>query len=81
MPSLRGGTQETRDRVARPIINCSFAAFLYIQLMNTPTLATPPSDEHAEVIQALKVGEMTTLISLDSVDEAMTYLKKRYLVE
>jgi hypothetical protein len=49
--------------------------------MNTPTLATPPSDEHAEVIQALKVGEMTTLISLGSVDEAMTYLKKRYLVE
>jgi hypothetical protein len=27
------------------------------------------------------VGEKTPLISLGSVDEAMTYLKKRYLIE
>jgi len=33
------------------------------------------------MIQALKVGEKTPLISLGTVDEAMTYLKKRYLVE
>jgi hypothetical protein len=46
--------------------------------MNSPTLATPPNDEHSEMIQALKVGEKTPLISLGSVDEAMTYLKKRY---
>jgi hypothetical protein len=33
------------------------------------------------VLEALKAGEMTPLISLGSVDEAMTYLKKRYLIE
>jgi hypothetical protein len=49
--------------------------------MNSPTLATPPNDEHSEMIQALKVGEKTPLISLGSVDEAMMYLKKRYLIE
>jgi len=49
--------------------------------MNSPTLTTHPSDEHSEVIQALKVGEKTPLISLGSVDEAMTHLKKRYFVE
>ena len=49
--------------------------------MNSPTLTTHPSDELAEVIQAFKVGEKTPLISLGSVDEAMTYFKNRYLVE
>lgn len=49
--------------------------------MSSPTLTTHPSDEHAEVIKALKVGEKTPLISLGSVDEAMTYFKNRYLVE
>lgn len=49
--------------------------------MNSPTLTTHPSDEHSEVIQALKVGEKTPLISFSSVDQAMTYFKNRYLVE
>ena len=54
---------------------------MYFQHMNSPTLTTHPSDELAEVIQALKMGEKTPLISLGSVDEAMTYFKNRYLVE
>jgi hypothetical protein len=46
--------------------------------MNTPTGVPTPIEERHEMIQALKVGEKTPLISLGSVDEAMTYLKKRY---
>jgi hypothetical protein len=49
--------------------------------MNSLALTTHPSDEHSEVIQALKVGEKTPLISLGSVSEAMSFLKKRYLAE
>jgi hypothetical protein len=46
--------------------------------MNTPTGVPTPIEERHEVLEALKAGEMTPLISLGSVDEAMTYLKKRF---
>jgi hypothetical protein len=49
--------------------------------MNTPTGVPTPIEERHEVLEALKAGEMTPLISLGSVDETMTYLKKRYLIE
>jgi hypothetical protein len=38
-------------------------------------------DERHDVLQALEAGELTELISLGTVDEAMTFLKKRYLIE
>ena len=43
--------------------------------MNTPTGVPTPIEERHEVLEALKAGEMTPLISLGSVDKAMTYLK------
>ena len=44
--------------------------------------ATPQTlDERHAVLQALEAGELTELISLGTVDEAMTFLKKRYLIE
>jgi hypothetical protein len=49
--------------------------------MNSPALTTHPNGEQHDVIQALNAARMTPLISLGSVDEAMTHLKKRYLVE
>jgi hypothetical protein len=49
--------------------------------MNTPTGVPTPIEERHEMLEALKAGEMTELISLGTVDEAMTFLKKRYFIE
>jgi hypothetical protein len=49
--------------------------------MNTPTGVPTPIEERHVVLQALESGEMTELISLGTVDEAMTFLKKRYFIE
>jgi hypothetical protein len=55
--------------------------YLYFQRMKSPAFATHPNDEKHDVIQALNAARTSPLVSLGSVDEAMTYLKKRYLVE
>lgn len=46
--------------------------------MNAPIGVPTPIEERHKVLEALKAGEMTPLISLGSVDKAITYLKKRF---
>jgi hypothetical protein len=49
--------------------------------MNSVIVTPNTCDERHVVLQALESGEMTELISLGTVDEAMTFLKKRYFIE
>ena len=46
--------------------------------MNSVPVTPHTLDERHDVLQALEAGELTELISLGTVDEAMTFLKKRF---
>lgn len=49
--------------------------------MNSVPVTPHTFEEQLVILQALEAGELTELISLGTVDEAMTFLKKRYFIE